>query len=1111
MKISYFKFLNELKKQSHKKNDTLILLPSEGDVLSLKKHLEFLVGKEVLYFPSLDSLPYDRVSPSQRVMSERAYVLSSLLYGTQGRIVISNVINTLQKLPHIDSLKNSYLALNVGDSIILDDILKFLVKNGYNSSPVAVDSGEFSKRGDILDVVIHTGRAYRINFVWDKIESIKEFDPHTQISSNKVLKLELNLSSELILDENKINFYKANFLRNFGVQISDSQYFEKPLLASKIAGIESFAGSFYETYSNLTEYLHSPDIFEFPLTENAIQEYEDEYNDYYASRLSSNKNAGSFYPAFSPNLLKFEVEKYKEICKNSWNISLGYEDEFKSTPNFYQDASLKHSNKTAIELMIDFASENKSKKIIICYSAFSSLEKIKSLFAMSGVKISKIEKLSDAKLYDINVANFEISKGYSSNDYIFISEKEIIGNKIHFNKTSQSRLKSIFKELENFAVGDLVAHVDHGVGKFEGLEQIDFYGSKHDCLLLVYAKGDKLYIPASNIHLIKKYGDNNAELDSLGSVSWQKRKSKLKERIGELALKLINIAAKRKLAHATPIIPDEDLYKAFCDKFPYPETEDQLRAIEDIYNDLTDNKPMDRLICGDVGFGKTEIAMRASFLIATDKMQDRQVVIIVPTTILARQHYENFIERFAGFGLKIRHISRFVSGKDITKYKSEIESGEADIIIGTHALFSETIKFKNLGLLIVDEEQHFGVEQKEKLKQLQDEVHTLTLTATPIPRTLQMSLIGIRDLSLIATAPIDRLAVRTSVIQFDDVVIREALLREKFRGGKSFFVSQKIQDLKDIQDRLEALVPELKIKMAHGQMKPSTIDNIMTEFYEGKFDILLSTAIVESGLDIPSANTMIIYKAENMGLSQLYQLRGRVGRGKQRGYTYLVTDSRKMPTESAVKRLEILQGIDSLGAGFTIASHDMDNRGFGNLVGDEQSGHIKEVGIELYQDMLEEEVSKLQNKEIKTHDLPEINLKLEIYLPHDYIADAQTRLAIYRKAGEIFTFPETLEFEDELIDRFGKLPTQAKNFIELLKLRIKCKEIGIKQIDMASSGFNLKFNQDANQDKIFAFISKNKDRTKIKPDNKLTFLKDLDNLDLVEETKKLVYEFAGFF
>lgn len=1100
MKISYqnllFDFDNIIKSSN---GDIVILTQSDEEAFSYYNILKFFTSNEIYLFPSFDSLPYDRVSPSSKFLSQRANVLSFLANKTSKAIIITNITNLVFKYASFEEYKNSIIELKIGKNLSRATLEQYLFDNGYNRQHTALEAGDYSSRGDILDVVLFDGTGYRIIFEWDKIETIKKFDSETQISFDKIDFLLLSPSSELLLKEKNISNFKAEFLQNFGIAASKEPYFEKTMEGIKVSGIENIAPIFYSKTSSLLEYLHKPTIYSTQLVENAIREYEEQIYDFYQSRRVSE----SFYPAFKPEDLYFQASSLEEKISNSTKILKSFENtNWEISPNFFQLSQIAGEGITPTQKFFNFVSEKKFRKICIFYSSISHLERLKQLLKIEGISFIDVNNLSDMQNGVIGLYGLDFDRGFYSKDFAVFTDKEILGERKHSNISSKKKLKNILREIENFSEGDLIVHIDHGVGRYDGIEQIEVDRIRHDCLRLIYARGDKLFIPVENIDAIKKYGDELVELDYLGSASWQRRKAKFKERIGELAKILIDTAAKRSLCKAEPTEYSKENYDKFCDKFPYTETDDQENAISEIINDLSEEKLMDRLICGDVGFGKTEIAMRAAFIAAETK----QVAVIVPTTILARQHFNNFCNRFQGFGYKISQLSRFVSSADIAKTKDALKNGEVNIVIGTHALLSDDVKFRDLGLIIIDEEQHFGVAQKEKLKQLSANIHCLTLTATPIPRTLQMSLLGVKDLSIIATPPVDRLSVKTSVIKFDDVIIREAILREKFRGGKTFFVCPRISDISEISDRLMKLIPEVKIKVAHGRLAVNTIDKVMTEFYEGKFDVLISTAIVESGLDIPSANTMIVYKAEMFGLSQLYQLRGRVGRSKIRGYAYLVTDGKKLPTQSAIKRLEILESIDSLGAGFSIASHDMDIRGFGNLVGDEQSGHIKEVGVELYQEMLEEAINNNKSKD-ETQNLgqmPEVKVNIPVYIPNDYISDTSLRLSIYRRAGDLRNDDEVEDFRDELIDRFGKLPETVDNLLSIISLKILCKIINIKTLDIGNSGMSIIFSENADSAKILEFVNNYKSFIKVKPGNKISYIKKFTQENLISEVKNII-------
>ncbi|MDQ2954344.1 MAG: transcription-repair coupling factor, partial [Pseudomonadota bacterium] len=614
-----------------------------------------------------------------------------------------------------------------------------------------------------------------------------------------------------------------------------------------------------------------------------------------------------------------------------------------------------------------------------------------------------------------------------------------------------------------------------------------------DCLEIHYAGGDKLFLPVENIELLSRYGseETRVELDRLGGSGWQARKARMKSRIREMAHELLKVAAQRQLREAPKLAVGPGMYDEFCAGFPYEETEDQQAAIDATNADLAAGRPMDRLICGDVGFGKTEVALRAAFIAV---MNGKQVAVIVPTTLLARQHTKTFTDRFRGFPVKIGQASRLVSNSQLAKTKKALADGEIDIVIGTHALLGNTVKFKDLGLLVVDEEQHFGVAHKEKLKQLRAEVHVLTLTATPIPRTLQLALTGVRDLSIIASPPLDRLAVRTFVSPFDPLVVREALLRERYRGGQSFYVCPRIEDLAPARTFLAKNVPEVKVAVAHGQMAATVLDDIMSAFYDGKYDVLLSTTIIESGLDIPTANTLIVHRADRFGLSQLYQLRGRVGRAKLRAYALFALPPERRITAQAEKRLKVLQSLDTLGAGFQLASHDLDIRGAGNLLGEEQSGHIKEVGFELYQQMLQEAVLSLKAgiaEPVADKWSPQITIGMPVLIPDDYVADLPVRLGLYRRLAELEDEGEIDAFGAELIDRFGPMPEDVEHLLRIVAIKALCRRANVEKIETGPKGAVLAFRDNifANPEALIAYIREH-DTARVRPDQKVVFLED---------------------
>jgi transcription-repair coupling factor (superfamily II helicase) len=699
----------------------------------------------------------------------------------------------------------------------------------------------------------------------------------------------------------------------------------------------------------------------------------------------------------------------------------------------------------------------------------------------------------------VALAVLGIEAGFETADAAVISEQDILGDRLVRPHRVTRRAENFIQEATSLAPGDLVVHVDHGIGRFSGLQAIEAAGAPHDCLEIHYAEGAKLYLPVENVELLSRYGseESSVELDRLGSGNWQARKARMKSRIREIAGELIKIAAERQLREAPKFTVGPGAYDEFCAGFPYEETDDQLAAIDATLKDLTQGRPMDRLICGDVGFGKTEVALRAAFAAA---INGKQVAVIVPTTLLARQHFKTFTERFRGFPVNVAQLSRLVPAAQTAATKAGIADGSIDIVIGTHALLGRCIKFKDLGLLVVDEEQHFGVAHKEKLKTLRSEVHVLTLSATPIPRTLQLALTGVRELSIIASPPVDRLAVRTFISPFDPITVREALLREKYRGGQAFYVCPRIEDLAGAKDFLDGNVPEMRVTVAHGQMPPTVLDDIMSAFYDGKFDVLLSTTIVESGLDIPSANTLIVHRADMFGLSQLYQLRGRVGRSKLRAYSLFTLSAHRAITPQAERRLKVLQSLDTLGAGFQIASHDLDIRGAGNLLGEDQSGHIKEVGFELYQQMLEEAVVSLKagiTAPVADRWSPQITIGTPVMMPDDYVADLSVRLALYRRLAEIEDEREIEGFAAELVDRFGPLPKEVEHLLQIVAIKALSRRANVEKVDAGPKGVVLAFRDNIfpNPEGLIGYIRQQASGVRIRPDQKVVFFEDWPRAD----------------
>ncbi len=1122
-------------------NSILHIATSDRALESLAQALAFFSpNTEILIFPAWDTMPYDRSSPQSSIMAARMKVLGMLAAvnsNKKPRIILTTASAILQKLPPREIMGRVAFSLKVGDKLKPDTLTAYLVEQGYRRSGKAMEAGEFALRGGIIDI-IPSGMSdgVRIDLFGDEVESLKSFDPMTQLSSAEVEKLTLSPMSEVLLNEKTITCFREGYRDLFGAVSKEDPLYEAISQNTNYAGMEHWLPLFYERTDSLLDYCENALITMDSEVQTTINERQESILDYYEARktatsMTSKKNSfasGSIYNPILPDSFF--------IMKEAWEKVLATHDNLSFSP-FHEAAT---ANSIAMQLrptlrFVQGQADNspfmqlktqadKGKAIIIACFSQGSRERLQTLLMEHNFHSIRIENWRESKNIKgktIGLAVLPIEQGFETDNLYIFSEQDILGERITRAVKKKKTSDVFLQEASNFAEGDLVVHKDHGIGRFEGLITLEVSGAAHDCLKIIYDGDDKLFLPVENIEMVSRFGldDENIQLDKLGGASWQNRKARLKQRIKIAAEALLKIAAERKIKQANVIDTQAVSYDDFCARFPYVETEDQARAITEVLEDLRSGKPMDRLVCGDVGFGKTEVALRAAFVAACNEEQPLQVALVCPTTLLARQHFRNFRDRFAGFPVTVRQLSRMVTAKDQKDTKEKLESGGVDIVIGTHALLSKQIKFKKLGLVIVDEEQHFGVGQKEKLKELKSDVHVLTLSATPIPRTLQMALTGVRDLSLITTPPVDRLAIRSFVMPFDSVIIREAMMRELHRGGKCFVVTPRIKYIADLKWQIAELVPEAKIAVAHGQLTPTELDSIMNDFYDGKYDVLISTAIIESGLDIPTANTMIIHNAHLFGLAQLYQMRGRVGRGKTRAYAYFLLPHHRELTKNATKRLEVMQTLDTLGAGFTLASHDMDIRGFGNLVGEEQSGHIKEVGIELYQQMLEEAVAALRADKIEqvtddkdTDFSPTINLGISVLIPEDYVNDLQLRLGLYRRVAGMDTEEEINSFAAELVDRFGDMPQEVQHLITTLNLKLLCKKSNIERIDTGAKGAVISFHNNyfAKPEALLKHIERNPKRLKFRPDQKLVFTHEWKDMgDKIKEVRKILVELCN--
>ncbi|MBL4837552.1 MAG: transcription-repair coupling factor [Kordiimonadaceae bacterium] len=1014
------------------KRPALHIARDDARLAALESAIQFFAPQlEIISIPAWDCLPYDRVSPQRDIVARRMSALSRLTHrNLKAPLLILTTVNAaLQRVAPISAIKGATFHAEPGDAVDTSALLDFLASNGYTRSGQVMEPGEFAVRGGLIDI-FPPGQTepVRLDFFGDELDTIRRFDPLDQRTTGTTKQLHLKPASEFSLSEEAITRFRRNYVATFGPARSDDLLYEAVSEGRKYQGAEHWLPFFHNGMATVFDYVEKPLLSLDHQADEAAGERFKALDDYYKSRDSAWEIAkatkGSTTPPYKPVPT---VSLY--LTDTEWKDALGDLDARRFSP-FEEPAALDVLSFSAKQGR-NFGPERNDKNINV-YDAVRdhvlALRKTGKRVVFASYSEGAADRmkgvLEDHELTpvgmasswaDIRTANksaiavtvLPLESGFETDDLAVISEQDVLGDRLVRKSRRNKKADNFLTEASGLSAGDLVVHASHGIGRFAGLETVTAGGAPHDCLLITYLGDDRLFVPVENIEVLSRYGseDSKAQLDKLGGVAWQARKSKMKERIRIMADQLIKLAAQREMREGHRVTQPEGLYEEFCASFPYTETDDQLRAIGDVASDLASGRPMDRLICGDVGFGKTEVALRATFLAV---MAGYQVAIVAPTTLLVRQHYLNFVDRFKDLPVRIGQLSRLVSHKNSKATKDEMTKGTIDIVVGTHAMLAKGIEFKDLGLLIIDEEQRFGVAHKEKLKELKANVHVLTLTATPIPRTLQMAMSGIRDLSIIATPPVDRLAVRTFVLPFDQVVIREALLREHYRGGQSFYVCPRISDLEEAAQFLRDYVPEVKFILAHGQMAPSTIEDVMTAFYEGQYDVLLSTTIIESGIDIPTANTMILHRAEMFGLAQLYQLRGRVGRSKIRAYAYLTTPPGRRLTEGADKRLQVLSTLDTLGAGFTIASHDMDIRGAGNLLGDQQSGQVREVGVELYQKMLEEAVAEARaggsEDMFEERDWsPVINVGATVMIPEKYVKDLTQRMALYRRLADLDT------------------------------------------------------------------------------------------------------------
>ncbi len=1075
----------------------VLVLPHDEKIPATRALLSFFKPHDVdiLTFPNWDCLPYDRISPSKSVVGERLHTLSKLSTKTSQKFcVITTVQALLQRLPPPSILQNRILSLKVGQSFPIQQLLKFFSENGYERLEVVTLQGQYAVRGGIVDVFPPGADVpLRLDFFGDHVESLKSFDPETQRTLGSLKSLTLMPTTEVFLTKTTQDYFREQYRKIFGVESTKDPLYEAVSEGRIFPGQEHWMPYFYPKMVDFFTYA-GPSIFFIPSQVEAIAEgYLAQVTDHFKARLSLQHSTS--YRPIAPEALyqSWDPKNISHVSYTPLKDPKGMDFGYKPSIDLGDFSKGKVRDGILKEHL-----QKLQKRLIVMAPSEGYVDYLKAYLKEQGAApLEDVQTWDDIKpSQGVFVTQCLLAKGFEGPAFEILSGEEVLGRSLQYEGSKKRKKVSSLFEIMSFQVGDLLVHRDYGVGRYKGLHPLQLNNASHECIELEYDKGDVLYVPVENMEVLSFYGSglDHASLDRLGSGHWDLKKARTKKRIQDIAKALVDLAAKRQEKSAHVFSKETGAYHEFCRSFPYVETADQGQAIQEVLEDLSRGKPMDRLLCGDVGFGKTEVALRAAFVVA---QAGYQVALICPTTILCAQHFQTFKRRFVHFPLRVESLSRVQKPLEIQEIHEGLKKGEVNIIVGTHALLSSKIGFKNLGLVIVDEEQHFGVKQKEYLKNLVEDVHVLSMSATPIPRSLQMAVSGIRDMSVIATPPVDRLGVNTFVMPYDSVVIREAILREFHRGGQIFYVCPRVADLERVQETLVKLVPEIKMAIAHGGMPIEQLERTMQSFEDHEFDLLLATNIVESGLDIPNANTLIIHRSDLFGLSQLYQLRGRVGRSKVRGYAYFTVTPEKILTENALKRLEVMQNLEGLGGGFSLASRDMDIRGVGNLVGQEQSGHVKEVGVSLYHHMLEEAILEYKQnaggndqKPQKTWS-PQIHLGLEIFIPETYLRDLNLRLSFYRRLSEVGSQEEAEDLKAEMIDRFGPLPPEVLNLFSVIHIKNLCKKLNLEKIEAGPKGILVTFfeNDCPYIEVLLGFMGRQGNTVRLRPDHKIVIVK----------------------
>ncbi len=1091
----------------------LVLTNDAANAHKLETEAQFYLGESdlpILHFPDWETLPYDTFSPHQDIISERLETLHQLPTFKRG-ILLVPISTLMHRIAPREFLGGNTLFLKTGDIFDIEQWRNRLDKAGYRYVSQVMEHGEFAVRGAIIDLYpMGSKLPYRIDLFDNEIDTLRTFDPETQRSIESLTSLELLPAREFPVNDDSIQHFRQQFRQQFEGDPSKSLIYREVSEGNMPGGIEYYLPLFLPKTNSLIDYL--PDntlIFNINNPYQAATDFWQEINQRYEQHAVDPER-----PLLPPNQIFFQVEAlfskfkdYPRLVSQSFELeqAQGKDNYLTTLPAQLTLTAQQDNTCEALNRFID----NFDGRILFAAETAGRRETLLEILRDNGIGPKAVANwdqfLKDDTPLAITVAPLEQGLILINEQLAIIAEPQLFGQQV-MQRRRRSRKKrdsdAVIRNLAELNIGDAVVHEDHGVGRYLGLQTLDVGDVTTEYVTLEYAKDDKLYVPVAALDLISRYSGAAPELaplHKLGSGQWEKAKRRAAEKVRDVAAELLDIYAQRAAYKKAPLESPDEQYAAFTAAFPFEATPDQHDAIEAVVKDMTSDSPMDRLVCGDVGFGKTEVAMRAAFL-ATQS--GKQVLVLVSTTLLAQQHYENFKDRFADWPVNIEVMSRFRSKKQLESVKQGMTDGTADIIIGTHKLLQQDINPKRLGLFILDEEHRFGVTQKEKIKNYRAEIDVLTLTATPIPRTLNMSISGIRDLSIIATPPARRLAIKTFVQQWKMETIREGMLREIKRGGQVYFLHNKVEDIDRIARDIEQIMPEAKVAVAHGQMRERELEQVMLDFYHQRFNILVCTTIIETGIDIPSANTIFIDRADKLGLAQLYQIRGRVGRSHHRAYAYLLVPPQKAMTKDAIKRLEAIESIEDLGAGFTLATHDMEIRGAGELLGDDQSGQMQEIGFGLYNELLERAVNALksgQEPSMTMTDRPfiEIDLHVPALIPNDYLPDVHTRLVLYKRIAAAQDNNALKELQVEMIDRFGLLPEQVQTLFAIHELRFKAKAIGIRKIDVYDQGGRIIFEQEPNIEPmtIIQLIQSQANRYKLDGQDKLRFTELMPEAD----------------